>query len=248
MSIALERGYRYEVTDVDIRLSSDVGTPSVWGAAPITALIATLNDGGEHLLVVDFNHDGGTNWTLKTSLDGAPFVSQGTGAGAGLATVDSDPRVELNSASANAYLDEATMWVNPIQFSSGDLANMFALGSAGLPLDGFTLITTSPPVTTSPGTTTAPGGTPHPADTTVGGLSGNSNFQIEAPEILAYAAGFLADDATKFPGVTVNRTAYVLRGAAIFLANFQGRYEDVGTVAPVDSSAHPARWQELPDI
>ncbi len=241
MSIALERGYRYEVTDVDIRLSSDVGSPSVWSGPAITALIATLNDAGEHLLVVDFNHDGGTNWTLKTSLDGIPFVSHGTGAGAGLATADSDPRVELDSASANAYLDEAAMWVNPTEFSSGDLASMFALGSAGLPLDDFTLVT-------APGTTTAPGVIPHPADTTVGGLSGNSNFQVEGPEILAYAAAFLADDGTKFPGVSLSRTAYVLRGAAIFLANFQGRYEDVGTAAPVDDSAHPARWQELPDL
>lgn len=88
----------------------------------------------------------------------------------------------------------------------------------------------------------------HPADTTVGGLGGDENFRISTPEILAYAAAFLADDATKFPGVTANRTAYVLRGAAIFLANAQSRYEDVGTAAPVDDPTHPARWQELPDI
>ncbi len=244
MSIALERGYRYEVTDVDIRLSSDVGTPSVWSGGAITTLIATLNDGGEHLLVVDFNHDGGTNWTLKTSLDGAPFVSQGTGAGAGLATADSDPRVELDSASANAYLDEATMWVDPTEFTSPQLATMYALGLAGQPLDDFDTFTTTSPG----GTTTCPGTEPHPADTTVGGLSGNSNFQIEAPEILAYAAAFLADDAAKFPGVSANRTAYVLRAAAIFLANSQSRYTDEGTAAPVDDPTHPARWQESPDI
>ena len=89
---------------------------------------------------------------------------------------------------------------------------------------------------------------PHPADTTVGGLGGNENFIISTQEILAYAAAFLADDGTKFPGVTVNRTAYVLRGAAIFLANSQSRYEDVGTAAPVDDPTHPARWQELSDI
>lgn len=89
---------------------------------------------------------------------------------------------------------------------------------------------------------------PHPADTTVGGLSGNSDFRIAAPEILAYAAAFLAGDGAKFPGVTVSMSAYVLRAAAIFLANFQGRYEDVGTAAPIDSPIHPSRWQELPDI
>ncbi len=89
---------------------------------------------------------------------------------------------------------------------------------------------------------------PHPADTTVGGLLGNSDFQIQTPEILAYAAAFLAGDGTKFPGITANRTAYVLRAAAIFLANSQSRYADVGTASPVDDPAHPARWQESPDI
>jgi len=251
MSIALERGYRYEVTDVDIRLSSDIGTPCVWTGTAITALIATLNDGAEHMLVVDFeNAPSTTNWTLLTSLDGTPFVSQGFQSGCGVATVDTNPRVELNSAAANAYLDEATMWVNPTPFTSGDLANMFSLGSAGQPLDGFTLITTTAPgvTTTAPGSTTTAPMIPHPADTTVGGLAGNSNFQIEAPEILAYAAAFLDNDGTKFPLVLTARTAYVLRGAAIFLANFQGRYQDAGTTAPVDSSAYAARWQELPDI
>ncbi len=89
---------------------------------------------------------------------------------------------------------------------------------------------------------------PHPADTTVGGLSGNSDFRIQTPEILAYAAAFLAGDGTKFPGVSANRTAYVLRAAAIFLANSQSRYTDDGTAAPVDDPTHPARWQESPDI
>jgi len=122
--------------------------------------------------------------------------------------------------------------------------------------------TTAPPTTAPGGTTTGPGGTtvppptttppsaavPHPADSTIGGLSGDSDFRISSTEILAYASAFLGADAAKFPGVTVYRSAYVLRAAAIFLANFQARYKDVGTAAPVDDPAHPARWQEMPDI
>jgi len=120
--------------------------------------------------------------------------------------------------------------------------------------------TTAPGTTTGPGTTTAPGTTtgppyttpppgpdttPHPADTG----PGVSNWRISSTEILSYAAAWLSDDDSRFPGIPpANRSAYVLRGAATFLANFQARYHDVGTAHPWGSPEHAARWQELPDL
>ena len=234
MAIALERGYRYEVTDTAIVLTSDSGSCS-WTGGAIDTLIATLNDGGDHLLVVDFENVGGNSWVLKTSIDGAPYVNQGTQSGCDVLSTDSDPRVELNSAESDAYIDEAAMWVNPTEFTSQQLADMYALGNSGLPLDDWDTFTT----------TTAPPVVPHPADTG----PGSPNWRINSTEILSYANAFLTDDDARFPGISPsNRSAYVLRGAAIYLANFQARYEDVGTAEPIDSSLHPARWQELPDL
>ena len=130
------------------------------------------------------------------------------------------------------------------EFSSQELANMYAQGLAGQPIDDL-VTTTTVPVTT----TTGPGTEYHPADTTVGMAVGDENWRISSTEILAYANAFLTDDDPTFPGISAgNRSAYVLRGAAIFLANFQARYEDVGTAEPPDSPLHPARWQELPDL
>lgn len=105
--------------------------------------------------------------------------------------------------------------------------------------------TTGPPATTTttPPTTTS-GPEPHPADTG----PGTPNFRFSTSEVLSYANAFLTDDDGVFPGISgPNRSAYVLRAAAILLDNFQSRYEDVGTAAAVDSMDHPLRWQSLPD-
>lgn len=81
---------------------------------------------------------------------------------------------------------------------------------------------------------------PHPADT-------SANMVLSSAEVLAYANAFLNNNSAVFPGISgSSRTAYVLRAAAIFLATFGGAYADVGTTAPIDSTAHPARWQSIP--
>jgi len=85
----------------------------------------------------------------------------------------------------------------------------------------------------------------HDADTG----PGSPDFRIQSTEVLSYASAYLAGNDTAFPGISPpNRTAWVLRAAAIFLANFQGRYMDEGTAAPRDSTAHPQRWQEQADL
>jgi len=237
MNIALERGYRYEVTDSAIVLSSDSGS-SIWTGGAIDSLIATLNDGGDHFLVVDFEHGAGTNWTLKTSVDGQPYLNHGTEAGCNVLAADSDPRVELTGVEQDTYLDEAIMWVNPTEFTSNNLADMFALGNAGQPLSDWEASTS----------TTAPPFVAHPADTGPGVPDG----RCEPAEVLAYASVWLGGGVLEFqstpltgPGVA---EAYILRAAAITLAHFQARYEDVGSAEPINSVAYPQRWQGLPDL
>jgi len=81
---------------------------------------------------------------------------------------------------------------------------------------------------------------PHPADT-------GADMAMSSAEVLAYANAFLNNNDAVFPGISGgSRAAYVLRAAAIFLARFDGAYMDVGTTEPVDSTAHPARWQSTP--
>jgi len=130
----------------------------------------------------------------------------------------------------DAYLDEATMWVNPTEFTSGDLADMFALGNAGQPLSDWGAAV------------------PHPADTG----PGTPDFRCEPAEVLAYAAAWLGGGALEFQGTPLTgpgvASAYILRAAAITLAHFQARYGDVGSADPVNSVAHPQRWQALPDL
>jgi len=81
---------------------------------------------------------------------------------------------------------------------------------------------------------------PHPADT-------GEDMAMSSAEVLAYANAFLSDNDAVFPGISSgSRAAYVLRASAIFLARFDGAYEDLGTTEPIDSTAHPARWQSIP--
>ena len=108
--------------------------------------------------------------------------------------------------------------------------------------------TTTRPATTPPATTQPPGTTvPHPADTGPGA----PNWRFGLTEVLAYAAGWLNGSVLSFlgtplagPGVA---QAYILRMAAIALAHYQGRYEDVGSAEPINSPAHAFRWRSLPD-
>lgn len=136
-------------------------------------------------------------------------------------------------------LDHGTMRIGTVPPPSGTT-------TTGPSVATSTTTSTVPPTTTTPGATgpPAPLGPHHPADTGIG----SPNFRISPSEVLTYAAAFLAGDAGVFPGISAaNRNAFVMRAAAIHMANFQGRYEDVGTEFPDDSPQHPQRWQALPD-
>jgi len=127
MAVVIERGYKMEITSTGIEFSGqDGGATAVWALA---SLISTLNDGSEHFLVADFQNEGGTTWRLKTSLDGANWVDQGTQTGPTPASVtDTDPTIELTDASADTWADEVVMWVGHQEFNSFELENLFDLG------------------------------------------------------------------------------------------------------------------------
>ena len=113
--------------------------------------------------------------------------------------------------------------------------------------------TTVPPATTTtvpPTTTTVPPTTtrpliPHPADS-------NLDWACQPFEVLAWANVWLQGGVLSFLGTPLTghgvAAAYILRAAAILLANFQARYQDGGTPEPVNSIAHAQRWLETPDI
>ncbi len=138
MSIAIERGYKAEITATGIEFSGNGGgTTATWTLA---GLISTLNDGSPHFLVMDFELTTGPNtWTLNTSVDGAAFVSQGTQAGPTAASVtDTDPNVTMADAASDAYADEMVMYVGHTTFTSAQLDNMYDLANTfGEPLNQF---------------------------------------------------------------------------------------------------------------
>ncbi len=138
MSVAMERGYKAEITATGIDFSGNGGGATAsW---TLGGLIATLNDGGEHFLVMDFELTTGPNiWTLKTSIDGAAFVSQGTQTGPTAASVtDTDPNVTMADAASDAFADEVVMYVGQTEFTSAQLDNMYDLGNTfGEGLDQF---------------------------------------------------------------------------------------------------------------
>ena len=109
--------------------------------------------------------------------------------------------------------------------------------------------TTTGPATTAPPATTQPPGVPvpHPADTGPGA----PNWSFGLTEVLAYAAGWLNGGVLSFLGTPLTgpgvAQAYILRMAAIAMAHYQGRYEDVGSAEPINGVAHALRWQSLPD-
>ncbi len=138
MSIAIERGYKAVVTTTGIDFSGASGGATASFA--LASLIATLNDGTAHFLVLDFELDTApATWRLRTSLDGLAFIDQGTATGPTAASVtDTAPNVTLANASSTAFADEVVMYVGHTTFTTAQLGNMFDLAQVfGAGLDQF---------------------------------------------------------------------------------------------------------------
>jgi len=135
MATAVERGYNYEITSTGITLDTG-GSKASWTLA---SLLSTLNDGSPHFLVADFEWVSGTTWRLRTSVDGAAFVDQGTQSGPSTASADTDPAVALSDAASDAYMDEVAMWAGHTQFTTAELDNLYDLANThGKGLDQYT--------------------------------------------------------------------------------------------------------------
>jgi len=86
----------------------------------------------------------------------------------------------------------------------------------------------------------------HPCDTN------QPDWTAQPQEVLAWAATWLAGNPLFFQATPLSAPgvpqAYILRSAAISLAHFQARYNDIGSLVPINSTGHPQRWRELPDV
>jgi len=139
MSVAMERGYKAVVTATGIDFSGSGGGATATWALP--GLIATLNDGGSHFLVLDFELTTAPNtWALLTSIDGLAFdMTLGTRTGPTAASVvDTDPNITMANSASTAFADEVVMYVGQMTFTSAQLQNMVDLGNVfGAGLDQF---------------------------------------------------------------------------------------------------------------
>ncbi len=139
-TVTVERGYSITMTATTLALG---GTTATWNDAGIASLMSTMNDGSDHLLVLDFENSG-TDWTLNTSVDGAAWVDQGiqnTGSQA-VTTADTPPVASLTNPDIGQWIDELVMWSGDKllfeQFTTQELANLNDLGDVfGDTMDQF---------------------------------------------------------------------------------------------------------------
>ena len=141
--VTVERGYRIDMTATTVSLG---GTTAVWSGAGIAALMASLNTDipAFHLLVLDFENTSGTDWRLRTSLDGAPWVDQGlqTSGSQVVATTDTAPKLAIAAGEAGQWIDELVLWVGDktafALFATDELANLQDLADTfGAPMNQF---------------------------------------------------------------------------------------------------------------
>ena len=141
-TVTVERGYSVGLTPTTITLG---GTTATWsGAAIATPLMSTMNDGSDHLLVLDFENTGGTDWTLNTSLDGLAFITQGTQTSGtqAVTTVDTAPSLDIAVGSSGQWIDELVMWCGDKTifdiFTTQELLNLNDLAATfGEPMNQF---------------------------------------------------------------------------------------------------------------
>jgi len=139
-TITVQRDYKVELTATTITLGP---ASAVWSGASITSLMSTMNDGNDHLLVLDFEHTGGGSWNLETSVDGAAWASQGAGTGTRTTSpASADPNIAIDDGESGQWVDEVVVWAGDkttfTQFTSEELANLHDLADTfGEPMDQY---------------------------------------------------------------------------------------------------------------
>jgi hypothetical protein len=119
-SVAVKRGYTVTLGENAITLGTATAT---WNTT------LAVNDGLNHLIALDFEHQGGTNWKLRTSVDGGAWVDRGTQASGSqaLAAANTTPNIAMTNPAGDGWVDETVMWVNADLFTTGELQNLYDL-------------------------------------------------------------------------------------------------------------------------
>ena len=127
--ITVQRDYTVTITASTIELGP---ATAVWNDGDIATLLGTLS-GGEHMLVLDFEHTGSGNWNLRTSLDGGAFVNQGAQDSGSRTTSPTTlgPGVSIDGGESGQWVDELAMWSGDKStfdsFTTQELANLYDL-------------------------------------------------------------------------------------------------------------------------
>jgi len=130
-TVAITRDFTINATSGQIDLDGSV----VWSGAAIDTFIAQLNTDSNVFVVLDFDHTGGGNWVLQTSLNGDPFTDQGSGVGTKTpaAFADNDAALVLdNPDGEDQWIDELILWAGGsgfVTFTDDELSNLYALGN-----------------------------------------------------------------------------------------------------------------------
>lgn len=84
---------------------------AVWSGASISAMKAEMGDGRSHALMVNLRHFAGSQWLLRTSIDGRPYTDQGTqNTGTqDIISIDANPFLLVASGTGDA-VDDVVMW------------------------------------------------------------------------------------------------------------------------------------------
>jgi len=138
-TVTVERGYRIDMAAASVSLGG-----AAWSGAGVASLMAALNDGSSHLLVVDFENTAGSDWRLRTSVDGAAWVDRGAqdSGSQAVATADTAPRLAIATGEAGQWIDELVMWAGDkaafAPFAPEELANLRDLADAfGEPMNRY---------------------------------------------------------------------------------------------------------------
>ena len=140
-TVNVERGYSIQMTSGSIVL----GGAATWDDGDITTLMDSLNDDSAHFLVLDFENTG-SNWNLKTSVDGVTWVDQGNQNTGSLSPVltDTSGEVSITNPEAGQWIDEAVLWGGDKAtldiFTDNELLSLFTLAGSGLTMAEYTAV------------------------------------------------------------------------------------------------------------
>lgn len=126
----IDAGYNLGLTSGAIVFGDGDAT---WNDSGISDLMASVNDGLQHFVVLDFVNTGGSNWGLSTSVNGSGWVDQGeqdAGTASILGDSGSTPSIMASGTdNYDSWVDEVVVWGGSgiSQLDSTELDNLYEL-------------------------------------------------------------------------------------------------------------------------